>query len=237
VLEAIFHQNRLIFGCGNPLFGDDGFGAEVIRFLNLFYTLPKDAAVLDVGTAVRDFLIDILLLEQKPSQIIIVDAMEVPGAAPGEIREISVNEIQPAKIGDFSLHQFPTVNMLKEISTYTAIDVRILVAKPAVIPSRVDPGLSLEVKAAVPEMCDRIMQILEHPAGPNGRPDSGKIYFRVGRLAEMLSVHRNTVTNWIKEGKIPAQPAAGRRYAVEKGELKRFCRQSGVDERLMQELL
>lgn len=151
----------LVFGCGNPLFGDDGFGAQVIEHLNSHFSLPDHAACLDIGTAVRDFLFDILLSPSKPGQIIIVDAMEVAGGIPGQIYEIDVAQINPAKISDFSLHQFPTTNMLKEIQEGTDISVRILVVQPTKLPEKIQPGLSAAVTAAVPEMCRRIMTMID----------------------------------------------------------------------------
>jgi coenzyme F420 hydrogenase subunit delta len=159
--EAMLNQSRLIFGCGNPLFGDDGFGSEVIQLLEKRYTLPPDVAFLDVGTAIRDFLFDMLLLPKRPRQMIIIDAMEIPGGNPGEIREIGIDEFQSAKISDFSLHQFPTVNLLKEIRNYTDIDVRVWVVQPGTIPDRVKPGLSPAVRSAVPKMCEQIMTMIE----------------------------------------------------------------------------
>jgi coenzyme F420 hydrogenase subunit delta len=165
----------LVFGCGNPLFGDDGFAAEVIRHLEDCYPLPTGVELLDVGTAIRDFLLDILLLSRKPSQMVIIDAMDIGGAVAGEIQEITVNDVQPAKISDFSLHQFPTVNMLKEIAEYTDIDVRILVVKPEKIPNRVGPGLSPKVKMAVDKMCHHIMQILTKPL-PSTTAPAGKAF-------------------------------------------------------------
>jgi coenzyme F420 hydrogenase subunit delta len=237
MLKEIYQKPRLIFGCGNPLFGDDGFGAEVVRFVEAFCDLPPDCEALDVGTAVREFLLDILLLEKRPSQIIIVDAMDIPRAAPGEIREISIRQIQPAKIGDFSLHQFPTVNMLKEIVLHTAIDVRILVVKPGKIPSKVKPGLSPPVKAAVADMCDHIMAILQQPAVPEAGASGATVAVRVGRLAETLGVHRNTVTNWIKSGKIKAQSTFGKKYLIREDELKKFFKRSGIEENVLYELV
>lgn len=151
----------LVFGCGNPLFGDDGFGAEVIEHLSNHYEIPRHAACLDIGTAVRDLLFDILLSPDKPEQIVIVDAMNVTGGVPGQIYEIDVDQIQPEKICDFSLHQFPTTNMLKEIKEGTDIDVRVLVVQTTELPDEIRPGLSPAVAAAVPEMCRRIMTIMD----------------------------------------------------------------------------
>ena len=151
----------LICGCGNPLFGDDGFGPEVIERLTAHYRLPEHAVCVDAGTAVRDLLFDIILSESKPERIIILDASSQPGKQPGEISEIDINAIAPQKTADFSLHQFPTTNMLKELKEHTDIDVRVLVVQPEYIPDEIDPGLSGSVALAVDEMCRRVKVILE----------------------------------------------------------------------------
>ena len=166
-------KRRLVFGCGNPLFGDDGFGAQVIEHLLKSCTIPDDVAVLDVGTTVRDMLFDILLSPRKPGEIIIVDAMEVAGGVPGQIFAIDIDQIHPAKLSDFSLHQFPTTNMLKEIRQGTDIRIHILVVHPGILPGEVQPGLSLAVAAAVPEMCGRIMALLQRPGGCAGLAPHG----------------------------------------------------------------
>ena len=165
-------KRRLVFGCGNPLFGDDGFGERVIAYLLSNYSLPADTAVLDVGTVIRDLLFDMLLSPQKPEEIIIIDAMDVSGASPGQIFEIDIDQIDPVKICDFSLHQFPTTNMLKEIHTGTDIRIRILVVQPDQLPGEVQPGLSAHVEAAVPAMCDRIMTLIaEHGDNADDQKD------------------------------------------------------------------
>jgi coenzyme F420 hydrogenase subunit delta len=153
-------QRCIVFGCGNPLFGDDGFGPKVIEHLTAHYVLPDNVVCVDIGTSIRDLLFDMLLSPQKPEQIIIVDAMHQENGVPGQIQEIKVEQIHPAKISDFSLHQFPTTNMLKEIQEGTDIVVRVLVAQTTPLPEEIRPGLSPEVAAAVPEMCRRIMRIV-----------------------------------------------------------------------------
>ena len=162
----------LVFGCGNPLFGDDGFGEKVIEHLLESCAIPDDVAVLDVGTAVRDMLFDILLSPRKPEEVIIIDAMEVAGGRPGQIFGIDIDQIHPAKLCDFSLHQFPTTNMLKEIREGTDIRIRILVVHPDELPGEVRPGLSPAVAAAVPLMCARIMTLIKEP-GPMPVPGAG----------------------------------------------------------------
>jgi len=237
MLKKIYEKPQLVLGCGNPLFGDDGFGAEVVCFLESVYRIPEDTAVMDVGTAIRDILFDLLLSGHHPDRIVIVDAMTLEGTTPGDICEIGLDDIQPAKIVDYSLHQFPTTNLLRELQAYTDIEVRLLVVQPDYIPDEVQPGLSETVRIAIPPMCERIMSILNQTEAPSARYEAQNFEFRVGTLAEGLGVHRNTVTNWIKTGKIRARPTVGKKYRIDEKDLKRFCRFSGVEEKTLRQLM
>ena len=157
MLKPVADYDCLVLGCGNPLIGDDGFGPAVIRHLEENHRVPDSVALIDCGTSIRDILFDILLSPQKPRKIIIVDVTDTTGLAAGEIREIDVDQIRPEKISDFSLHQFPATNMLKEIKEQTPIDLRVLVVQVAGLPSEVKPGLSDPLWAAIPPMCERIL--------------------------------------------------------------------------------
>ena len=60
------------------------------------------------------------------------------------------------------------------------------------------------------------------------------IEIRVGQLADRLGVHRNTVTNWIRSGKLRATATVGKKYLIEKEALLRFCRGQGIPEGVIQ---
>ena len=160
LIELIHTKQCLVFGCGNPLFGDDGFGPEVVNHIETRYPLPDHAACLDVGTSIRDFLFDILLSPQKPRQIIIVDAAQRPEKQPGDVFEIAIDEMNPKKVSDFSLHQFPTTNMLSELKAATDMDIRVLVGQIETIPDHVSPGLSPKVASAVPVASNIILEMI-----------------------------------------------------------------------------
>ena len=145
----------LVFGCGNILFGDDGFGPAVIDFFLDHFKQPEDTCIMNVETSVRKLLFDIVIGANKPKKIIIVDAVD-KGRTPGEIFEISVDEIPENKIDDFSMHQIPTSNMLKELKDFCHIDVKIFVAQTEFIPDEVDQGISQTLLDAVPRMCELI---------------------------------------------------------------------------------
>ncbi len=62
------------------------------------------------------------------------------------------------------------------------------------------------------------------------------IEFRIGNLATLLEVHRNTVRNWIKQGRLKAKPTVGKRYSIEERHLLAFCQEAGVSRERMQAL-
>jgi coenzyme F420 hydrogenase subunit delta len=157
MISQIFEKRVLVFGCGNILFGDDGFGPAVIQRLHEKYHLPADVLAMDVGTSIRDILFDLALSETKPQKLIIVDAVEYPDRAPGEIFEIPVEGIPQKKTADFSLHQFPTVNILQELQDHTDIAVKVIVGQIKELPEEVQPGLTAAMEAAVATACERIL--------------------------------------------------------------------------------
>ncbi len=151
----------MIFGCGNVIMGDDGYGPAVVDRLNSRYVLPDGLQAVDVGTCVREYLFDYLLMEEgRPRKIIILDAVDFPDRSPGEVFQILPAQIPAKKIHDFSLHQFPTVNLLQELEQNTGIEVLILAAQIEYIPEEISPGLSPAMAKAVTVACEKISQIL-----------------------------------------------------------------------------
>jgi coenzyme F420 hydrogenase subunit delta len=156
----LFEKSIIIFGCGNILFGDDGFGPAVVQHLKENYALPPEVLALDVGTSIRDLLFNLLLSEKKPQKLIIVDAVDYPERRPGEVFEIPVEGIPEKKTADFSLHQFPTVNMLQELKDHTQVDITILVGQVQDLPEEVRPGLTPAMAQAVTQACQRLMALI-----------------------------------------------------------------------------
>jgi coenzyme F420 hydrogenase subunit delta len=157
-------KKTMIFGCGNIIMGDDGYGPAVINTLHEQYELPETVEAVDVGTCIRDYLFDYLLTaEGRPEQIIILDAVDFTDRAPGEVFEILPAQIPAKKIHDFSLHQFPTVNLLQELQEHTGIKVRILAAQIEYIPEEITPGLTLAMSHAVGTAAEQISHILSLP--------------------------------------------------------------------------
>lgn len=152
-IAALYSKPVLVLGCGNTLFGDDGFGPEVVRRLLGEAILPAAVGVLDAGTGVRDLLFDLLLLPKRPRAILVVDAVGATGQPPGTLQCWDVERLPAAKATDFSLHQFPSVNLLQELQREAGVAVRVLVVQTESVPDEVQPGLSPAVAAAVPAAC------------------------------------------------------------------------------------
>lgn len=150
-----YQKSTLVLGVGNTLCGDDGFGPAVVEYLNDHCRVPSDAAVLDVGTGVREILFNIILSERRPQRIIIVDALEC-GREPGDVFTVSIEDVPKIKAHDFSVHMLPTTNMLKELRDMCHLEVVVVAAQPKSIPDAVESGLSLEMQKAVTEAAEYI---------------------------------------------------------------------------------
>ena len=153
-------KNVLVFGCGNILLSDDGFGPRVAEELLKNYHLPGNVGVINAGTSVRNMLFDIALSEKKPEKIIIIDAIDA-GKTPGEIFELPIDEIPEKKIDDFSMHQLPTSNLLKELKDLCKVDVIIIACQVENIPTEVSTTISKKLIDAIPEACKRINELIK----------------------------------------------------------------------------
>src|SRR4030067_2874885 len=154
-LPIYCQREILIAGCGNKLFGDDGFGSEVVEYLLGHYHIPNNICLLDVGTGIRKILFTISLSEPRPKIIMIIDAVD-KGRKPGEIFEITLDEIPREKIDDFSIHQVPSSNLLRELRDFCSVKVRVMACQMGAITETMQAGLSEPVKKAGPLMAQRI---------------------------------------------------------------------------------
>lgn len=156
-LPIYCQKEILIAGCGNILFGDDGFGPEVIAYLRNHFQIPDNICLVDVGTGIRRILFTISLSEEKPRIIVIIDAVD-KGRKPGETFEIPLEEIPLEKIDDFSMHQVPSSNLLKELQDICHVKVIIKACQIKTIPEAMQAGLSEPLQKAVPLMAQEIAE-------------------------------------------------------------------------------
>jgi coenzyme F420 hydrogenase subunit delta len=152
-----YRKPVLVIGCGNILFGDDGFGPEAIKYLKKNFQIPENVELVNAGTGIRNILFDIVLAEKKPDKIIIIDAIDA-GKKPGDIFEIEIEDIPKNKIDDFSMHQLPTSNLLKELKEHCKVNIKIYSCQVKNIPKSVSTGLSKRLLDAVPKICEIIFK-------------------------------------------------------------------------------
>jgi len=148
----------LILGVGNVLFGDDGFGPAAANHLLKNCKIPSDVYVLDVGIGAGDVLFTVALSQEKPEKIIVLDAVDI-GRKPGEIFELSIDDLPANKITDFSMHLFPATNLLKELRDQMGVDVIILACQAEQIPDSVSLGLSDSVRQALPKAAEMALRL------------------------------------------------------------------------------
>jgi coenzyme F420 hydrogenase subunit delta len=160
-IPTIFSNRILVLGCGNILFGDDGFGPAVAEYLQQEYDVPDDVCIEDVGTASAKLLFTLVYSEYLPESIIIVDAVDVKGKRPGEVFEIEIDNLPESKIGAYSIHQFPDTNLLKELRDVRGVEILILACQVKRIPEEVEMGLSTELNKAIPRAAERVMEIIK----------------------------------------------------------------------------
>ena len=154
------NKEVLVLGCGNILFGDDGFGPEAVEYLINNYGIPTGVDVINAGLSVRKILFTIVLNDKRPKRIIIVDAVDA-GRQPGEIFELDIDQIPEKKIDDFSMHQLPTSNLLRELKKMCGVDVRIIAVQTQNIPAEVSIGLSEVVRGSFPDACEKILHAIK----------------------------------------------------------------------------
>jgi coenzyme F420 hydrogenase subunit delta len=158
-----YNKRILILGCGNVLFGDDGFGPAVAGRCLEECAIPPDVGVLNAGTSVRNILFDVLLSGRKPARIVVLDAIDC-GREPGEIFKLDLDAYPAHKVDDFSMHQVPTSNLLRELRDLAGVEVSVLACQVGHIPDEVQPGLSAPVEASVGRAVDSLKE--EYLASP-----------------------------------------------------------------------
>lgn len=148
----------LILGVGNVLFGDDGFGPSAAEYMLENCEIPEDVYVMDVGTGSGDILFNIALSQTKPQKIVILDAVDLK-KKPGEIFELSVDQLPTKKLADFSMHFFPSSNLLRELRDQMGIGIIIVACQAERMPDSVSTGLSDSVKQALPKAAELALKL------------------------------------------------------------------------------
>ena len=155
-----YDAGRLVVGCGNVLFKDDGFGPMVIHALEDYFKendieKPEDTQFIDAGTGATHFIFS--MPDDNWKTVIVVDVVEW-NAEPGTLKIFSPYDMPKGKYEN--AHTWPVEEPLHDLVDM-GIEVVIVGCKPAEITAPdVDMGLTEPVEAAIPKAIEMILNEL-----------------------------------------------------------------------------
>ena len=141
-------MNILIFGAGNLILSDEGFGVHFVNYMAETYHVPENVELYDGGT------LGIMVTHkfEEADKVFLVDIVDAPGN-PGEIRRYVKEDIMLNKIPvKMSPHQIGIQEMLfiSELRGACPPDLTFF----GIIPSSLEPGNELS-----PPLKDGLAQI------------------------------------------------------------------------------
>ena len=144
----------VIAGCGNPLFGDDGFGPAVAEELQKF-PFPDYVMAIDAGTSAPELVFP-LLDPTVTKKIIIIDVVDF-GAAPG-----TVVLLRPEDFPLKGIHDAQVGGIIGSLGTIrTGIEIVIVGCQPGIVTyPEMAIGLSGEVNDAIPRTVQIIRDLI-----------------------------------------------------------------------------
>jgi len=141
-------KELLVLCCGNPLFGDDGFGPAVAQRLLHEGGIPEHVGVIDAGTSVRELLFDLLLGTARLRRVVLVDAIDA-GRVPGEILELGLDQLPRGGALGLSSHHPPTATLLHQLHDSVGVQVDVIACQVSSFSEELREGLSPPVGDAV----------------------------------------------------------------------------------------
>lgn len=142
----------LVLGLGNLLLEDDGLGAAAVALLLERYTPPETVRVLDGGT----LGLSLLPYLEGADRVILVDAVKIAGL-PGSFVRLDGDDVGPAVATRLSPHQVGVADLLdgaRWLGRYPECLVLLGLVPESMALS---VGLSPRVRAALPELVERIV--------------------------------------------------------------------------------
>ncbi|MDR2957479.1 MAG: hydrogenase maturation protease [Coriobacteriales bacterium] len=148
----------LILCIGNSLLLDEGFGPWIANELLLRYVFPAEVTILDRGVMGMAILADL----RQADEVLIIDALDNTGQAPGTIMEFRPEDLAAQQIFH-GAHDISMIDVIRAASlvginpSFTCYGVQVKEISLA----EYQIGLTPEVLAAVPLMIDIIIAWLD----------------------------------------------------------------------------
>jgi len=152
-------KRTLVAGIGNIFLGDDAFGCEVVSEL-LRRELPHEVRVIDFG--IRGYDLAFAITEGYDT-VILVDAMP-RGESPGTVYLVEpdleeIERLAPTAPDPHSLSPVSVLQLTKSLGVFTG-KLLLVGCEPAALGDDEEMGLSLAVRAAVPQAAAMIERLL-----------------------------------------------------------------------------
>ncbi|MCH7762584.1 MAG: HyaD/HybD family hydrogenase maturation endopeptidase [Candidatus Marinimicrobia bacterium] len=144
-----------VLGLGNIIFGDEGFGVEVVRFLKANYKLSPNVNIIDGGTQ-GIYLLDYI---ESPDCLLIFDAI-IPLEYEFKVYIYRNEELPTFIYRKLSAHQMGLSELLSVAKLNGKVpDEVVLIGVP---PQKMDMhvGLTEEVRKLVPEAVETGLKII-----------------------------------------------------------------------------
>ena len=152
-------DKTLVLGCGNILRGDDGFGPAVVNYIEKNLRTPDSVEILDAGLSASMILLDLILADNKPKKIILIDCLQ-KGGRPGELHTFKSADLPITQ--KTSLHGFPDREMLDKLEK-TGVSTVFLCCEPGYLPSEVSTVMSAEVTSSIPKAAELTLKLARDP--------------------------------------------------------------------------
>ncbi|MCD7781739.1 MAG: coenzyme F420-reducing hydrogenase, FrhD protein [Methanosphaera sp.] len=150
-----YNHENLIVGCGNILYGDDGFGPEVIRQMNEEnIVLPGDTCLVDGGTGAPHYLFT--LPEDEWKNIIIIDIASL-GEDPGTICVLDIDDVKEEE-RYMDVHGISATYPLHSLKD--KVNIKLVVCQPEYVPIEMDIGLSRTVQNRIDDVIELTIDVL-----------------------------------------------------------------------------
>ncbi|WP_323736559.1 coenzyme F420-reducing hydrogenase, FrhD protein [Methanosphaera sp. ISO3-F5] len=151
-----YNHENLIVGCGNILYGDDGFGPEVIKHIkenNI--TFNGDTCVIDGATSAPHYIFT--LPQEKWKNIIIVDIASL-NTTPGTIKTLNLDQVHEEE-RYMDVHGLSATYPLHDLKD--KINIKIIAIQPENVPDEMEIGLSNTLTEKIPQTIDIIHEVLD----------------------------------------------------------------------------
>ncbi len=148
-----------VMGVGNPLMRDEGVGVRVAEVLMSSFTWPENVTVLDAGT----MGMGILNLFRDADYVLVTDAVDGTGEAPGTVVRLSAEDVAPNQV----MHSLHDVRLVDVLEAAELMGIRpesdfvgVQVADMGAGSKELAVGLTPAVEAAVPAAIAAVLEVL-----------------------------------------------------------------------------